>query len=212
MKKLMKTRISILLAFLVTFPFSFCAQAIDIDFHDNGTITDGNVFGTVNIWDNANVIMTGGTAEYVYSYNTSTFRYQDGDVSEWIQVNDESTLIMSGGSVTASIGVLDSGVAYISGGNFNGIYSGAVGCDSSAKIYIYGQNFQMLPANDDHSSVFLKGNWLNGPSFDIYLRYLPQPYEQALGTNIFLVPEPATVSLLLFGILGARKLRRQKTT
>jgi hypothetical protein len=83
------------------------------------------------------------------------------------------------------------------------LYGGTFGSvkyiSNSAKIYVHGQNFQ-LPANPYYHSVFLQGEWLNGTEFDIYFRGLPVPFENALGTNVFLVPEPCTISLVGFGI------------
>jgi len=90
------------------------------------------------------------------------------------------------------------------GGNFDNWY--VTYSNSLAQIYVYGQNFQTVPASDDHTSVFLNGNWLNGTAFHIYFRELPQPFEQALGTNIFLVPEPCTVGLFGFGFLVMRRI------
>jgi hypothetical protein len=70
--------------------------------------------------------------------------------------------------------------------------------DDLAKIYIYGQNFAFYPPGAQ--TGFLTGNWLdeNETSFRIYLRGMLVPFEQALGINIFLVPEPTT--FCLFGL------------
>ena len=115
---------------------------------------------------------------------------------------DSSIATVNGGNATYR--AYDSSVLNLYGGDFT-TRNPSVGYDgNSAKIYIYGQNFEYQPAGYDG---FLSGNWLdeNETTFTIYLRGLPQPFEQVLGTNIFLVPEPCTVGLFCFGFLVMRR-------
>jgi hypothetical protein len=139
-----------------------------------------------------------------------------------VRVHDSAHITVQATSYV-TFGLLDSSIATVYGGNatyraYNSsvltLYGGdfatrspSVGYDGNlAKIYIYGKNFVYQPAGYDG---FLSGNWLdeNETAFNIYLRGLPQPFEQVLGTNIFLVPEPVSMSLLLLGIVAIRKSR-----
>lgn len=170
--------------FAILFLLSLRANAGYIDIYED-TIISTDLGAIVTVHGSAQItVLPGGDASVFY-------------------LTDTSSAIVYGGS--ASYRAKDSSVLNLYGGTF-----GSVGYDGSlAKIYVYGENFQIDPASDDHTTVFLKGNWLNGPSFDIYFRMLPQPFENAIGTNIFLIPEPITISLMLFGILGIRKFRGQ---
>jgi len=125
---------------------------------------------------------------------------------EDFEMLDTSIATVYGGN--ASYKAYDSSVLSLYGGDFV-TRNPSVGYDGDlAKIYVYGQNFQMEPHDPPscyHQYVFLNGNWLNGTEFEIYFRGLPQPFEQVLGTNIFLVPEPCTVGLFCFGFLVMRR-------
>ena len=140
-----------------------------------------------------------------------------------VRVHDSAHITVQATSYV-TFGLLDSSIATVYGGNATyraydssilNLYGGdfatrspSVGYDGNlAKIYVYGENFQMVPASDDNTSIFLNGNWLNnGPTFHIYFRSLPQPFEQVLGTNIFLVPEPCSVGLFSLGLLILRRV------
>ncbi|MBN1795679.1 MAG: hypothetical protein JW804_03315 [Sedimentisphaerales bacterium] len=159
------------------------AQADYIDIYED-TVIDSDLDAIVTVHNSAEItVLPGGAATVFYLIDTSSALVYGGHASYRSQ----------------SSSVLD-----LYGGTF-----GSVGYDGSlAEIYVHGQNFQIIPASDNHTSVFLQGNWLNGTAFEIYFRDLPQPFEQALGTNIFLIPEPVTILLMLSGILGIRKLNR----
>jgi hypothetical protein len=172
---------TILISFLVMLPV--CANANYIDIYQNTTI-NSDLDAIVTVHDSAQITVQSNGAAIVFF------------------LTDTSSALVYGGH--ASYDAQDSSILNLHGGTFGSVrYT-----DISAKIYVHGENFKIVPASDDHTTVFLQGNWLNGPSFDIYFRMLPQPFEQALGTNIFLVPEPTMLSFLFIGGLGLRKFNR----
>ena len=159
------------------------AQAGYVDIYEDTTINNDLVNTTVRAHDSANLTLLSGNVTAIELLNMSIGNVYGGYVIDY--------------------SMQDSSILNLYGGTFGDIrYSGNL-----VTINIYGQNFQVIPASGDHTSVFLQGKWLDGSTFDIYFRMLPQPFEQALGTNIFLIPEPATVSFLLFGLFGIRKLK-----
>lgn len=182
MKKLLGRRILFLLTFLA---LPLCADATVIDIYQD-TVVNGNIeyMSVVNVHNSAYVtVQSAGVA--------------------FFNLLDMSTTDVYGGM--ASYTAQDSSILNLYGGTYGYVrYT-----NDLSKIYVYGKNFHIDPASDNHTSVFLVGNWLdeNETAFSIYFRGLPQPFEQALGINIFLIPEPISISLLLFGILGIKKFR-----
>ena len=165
--------------FAVLFLLPVCANAGYIDIYED-TVVNSDLNAIVRVHGSAQItVLPGGSATVFFLLDTS------------------SALVYGG---HASYDAQDSSILNLYDGTFGSVrYT-----DSLAKIYVYGENFQ-YPSNPYYQSVFLRGNWLNGPAFNIYFRGLPQPFGQALGTNIFLVPEPCTVGLLCFGFLVLRR-------
>ena len=177
---------SILLAVLF---FSVCANAAYIDIYED-TVINNNLAedSIVRVYNSAHIIVQ--STDYV-SFN----------------LYGTSVATVYGGN--ASYKAYDSSVLNLYGGDFETRNPSVGYYDNLSKIYVYGENFQIHPASDDHTSVFLEGNWLgNGSTFNIYFRGLPQSFEQSLGANIFCVPEPMTISLILLGFFGVRKKYR----
>ena len=152
MKKLLKTRISILLAIL--FAFSFCAQAVI--FTSDGTIKDGDEWWGVAIYDtppnHTTVTMTGGNVidAGIAVHNAATLNMSGGGI--WgggLNALDQSTINISGGYASGA-GVGENATMNISNNaNVNGVYSygtlniyggtiGQLGSDGSAVTNIYG--------------------------------------------------------------------------
>ena len=175
---------SVLFAFLFLLPA--CVRAGYIDIYTD-TIIDSNLGVGVYVYDSATLTMLSGSATAIQLLDTSICNVYGGAVVSYV-LSDSSTLNLYGGV-------------------FNGYNNYVTYFSSSAKIYVYGQNFQIKSVSENDTSVILSGNWLDGTSFKIYFRGLPQSFYDALGTNIFLVPEPATMLLMIVGALGFKKLK-----
>ncbi|MCX5633072.1 MAG: hypothetical protein NTW93_05310 [Phycisphaerae bacterium] len=186
MKKKNKAGRKILLCVLVVLLcFGGLAQAGYIDIYEDTTI-NSDLDAIVRVHGSAQLTVLSG---YVFS----------------VQLLDSSTALVYGGN--AGYRAMDYSVLKLYGGDFSS-HNPSVGYDGNlAKIYVYGQNFEYQSSSGGDG--WLSGNWLdeNETEFNIYLRGLPQPFEEVLGTNIFLVPEPTITAFLLIGILGIRKFR-----
>jgi len=200
-KEVMKTRLWKTILAILLLPV--CANATTMDFYNDGTITDGNVFDTVNVWNDANVVMTGGTVYSVFSRDSSIFNLQSGDITGWITVRDASNLKISGGSV-GDLELYNSAVAIISGGNITGTL--ATGAPISGTVHIYGENFEL----SFDGGWLIEGNWADETPFAIHYRSdSSTPMPGSPNSNIFLhtIPEPMTMAFLLIGISSIRKFR-----
>jgi len=197
MKKLLKFVFAILL-------FPVCANATTIDFndHDIGTIQASDNYDQVTLHDFAIVNMLGGNVYSVFSYNSSTFNMQNGDISGWITLRDTSNLTTSGGFVEA-LEVYDSAVASMSGGNITRLATGPLG---TGVVHIYGKNFEL----NFGGGWLIEGNWADETPFAIHYRSdSSTPMPGSPNSNIFLhtIPEPMTMAFLLIGISSIRKFR-----
>jgi hypothetical protein len=191
----MKTRkgISILLAILL-----LPVGAYAYDFYEDGTITDGNGFNTVNVWNDANVIMTGGEVEYCNIYETATLNYLDGDIL-LLTTNNSATAIVYASKADRFDLYNDSKIfLYNSADIVNiGIF------DVTAQLHVYGYGFIIDHFNKmggiPYYNGLIHGYWSDGTDdFQLQIRYTPEPFPQ---NNIILhtIPEPATLLLLIFG-------------
>jgi hypothetical protein len=148
-----------------------------IDFHIDGVIEDGNVFSDVRTFDNATVDMTGGEIHgFLQILNTSTFNAYGGSME------------MADVSVTAALNL------YYLQITPNRIWTQG----SSAMINVYGKNFEYVPSSGDW---LLNGNWANNEEFSLRLRG-PDTRNYVFTHEI---PEPGTLVMLFFGILGLKK-------
>lgn len=191
----MKTRLwKIIFVILVLLPV--CANATTMDFYNDGTITDGNNFGTVNIWDDANVTMTGGKVFWCYTYNTSSFVYYSdyGDLS-FISMYDNS-LARNYANWTPTMELYNNSQMHI----YNGHIGSSVWIYGDAELHIHGHNLEYISGVCD--VVF--GQWPDGRSFDFAIR---NSFHGTLRDNVFLheTPEPSTLSLLGLFTLFIRK-------
>jgi hypothetical protein len=187
-KEVMKTRLwKIIFAILSLLPV--CASATTIDFYEDGWITDGNVFDTVNVWDTATVNMTGGQVLDFYTYQTSTVNLNAGDVLHGFYAQNESIVNMSGGSIDHLI-VYNTSIANLSGGQIG--YH--ISASDSSIVNIYGYGFY-------YTGQYLNGYWANDTSFSIWLRGT----ETASHVVLHIIPEPATFLVLGLGYFLIRK-------
>jgi hypothetical protein len=176
----MKTRLWKIIFAILLLPV--CANATTMDFYTDGTITDGNIFDIVNIWDIANVTMTGGWVGNLYTYESSITNIDSGTIHFAIQTYDSSVVNLY--SVQSDVSP--------PGPDFT------ITAFDNSVINIYGYGFQQIP------SSFLKGYWITGDEFLIDLR-VP-------GTESHIVlheiPEPCT--LVFLAVASAFMVQRPK--
>ena len=200
----MNTRLwKIIFAILLSLPL--CANATTIDFNDNqtGTITYGNVFETVNVWDTATVDMTGGWAYYCNLYDSSTFNFYDGDVGAFSTHQSATVNIFTDDN--PDIYVYDQSEIYLfDSGNGSSILI----WDNGGAVHIYGYDFEYEPAGGEQYNGMLSGFWPDGRTLYLLIRLTPEPFPE---NNIILhiIPEPT--SFLVFG-LGLCGLLRKRNS
>ncbi|HBG26351.1 MAG: hypothetical protein A2Y10_20060 [Planctomycetes bacterium GWF2_41_51] len=207
----MKTGVGFLIVSLAFLPLCTNATPIAIDIYNDTTISSGE-YGRVNIYDTppdqTTVSLLGGIAESVWTYDSSSFNMQDGNVSWVISAQNTSNITISGGSV-GSLQLIGHSIAYIFGGNI----SGSLGImENTAIAHIYATNFNVAPKNGNPMNGWLiTGNWddaTNSP-FTIWSRNNTLPMPGTAGSQVVLhiVPEPVTLSFLLLGLMGLGKFR-----
>jgi len=150
----------------------------EFSMHNDTTaeITGGDI-DVVNTYNNPTLDMTGGGVEYIFGYDNSIINFFGGDV-DILSGHNHSTFALKGGLID-TISILDFS-------HFN----------------IYGSDFVWQRAGGEAVSGWLSGNWLNGASFNIYFRDIPEEFPSS---HITLIPEPASIVFLGLGFWVVRK-------
>lgn len=169
----------ILLSILIGISLSGVSNAaLDWDITEGEhSILDGDEYGIVNAFNETTLDMTGGRVEYIFGYDNSIINFFGGDV-DILEGHNHSTFALNGGLID-TISILDLS-------HFN----------------IYGSDFVWQQAGGGAVSGWLSGNWLDGSSFNIYFRDLPEEFP---GSHITLIPEPTSIAFLGLGFLVIRK-------
>jgi hypothetical protein len=195
MKKLLKTRISILLAILL---LPVCANATIIDFndHETGTIQTGDYYDYVYVWDNANVFISGGEIGWFLSAHNSSYINMTGGLSTTLDAFDNSVIEMTDGTIRGA-NIDNSSIMYLSGGHvFDAIFS----IHDNAILHVYGKDFLYTPGGG-YGFGWLSGRWADDSEFKILFRYLPEAFPPSSSVILHIVPEPCTIGLIGFGLL-----------
>lgn len=198
-------------------------RATTIAFYTDGVIQEGDVYSEVAVFNNAKVDMTGGVVTSQFTtWDSSTANVSDGILEALVSV-ENSVLNLSGDVQIDSVGVSDSGVTNMYGGNvgfmkawnyskvnlYGGIISNyllAYGTEDLV-ISIYGYGFEYDPLAGDYRGGQLTGFWLDDTPFSIDLFYDDTPGGPIIDTwlHIVLIPEPTTILLLALGGIILRK-------
>ena len=199
-----KIKMVYLLVFLAVVLAGGTAQA-RMDFYINDTIQDGNFLDNVYTWNNAVVDMTGGQIDSLDTFNFSVVNLDGGNVIEGVYVWNESTLNMSGGSIGWSLEVTDSGTASL----YGGLITDYLYATDSSVIDIYGYGFDYDPNAGNWNGGQLTGFWLDDTVLSIdFLDNID--VDSTYYDHVNLIPEPATLLLLGFGVPMLSELRRKR--
>ncbi len=173
--------------------------AMDWDIYNDATIEDGDVYGTVNIYDTPPdqtlVEMLGGDISTCTINDSALLNYNGGDISVLKQYDFSISYIDS----------VDIPTMYLYGESQSHIHNGSFGPSiflyDDAKVHIYGYNFDY---DEIASPNLLNGQWENGEDFSIVLRnsFSYNPNQVVLHE----VPEPISLLLLGFGSVFLKKI------
>jgi len=223
----MKTKIITILALaqILCFTASELLALEDKIFTSSGQILDGEEWNNVHIYNDDTIVdMLGGLVDGIGTYDISTINITGGHVNTLVTL-EFSTANVSGGVVAglyawdySTVSVFDTGsvfslsargdfgVVNIYGGSAAfvdayesgtvNLYGGDVSEYLSAPdgiINIFGYDLSKTSTGGNYGYGFVTGYWIDGTSFSIDL-LSPETY-----SNINLIPEPASLLLLVFG-------------
>lgn len=193
----MMHKIPITILLLSMLAISGQVHATIVEFNQDGLIKKGDEYDFVSVFDDATVGMTGGVVEHLHADDSSTFILFDGDIG-WLVASDSSKMYVYGGSIEHSLIVDRRSTVSL----FGGTIGQNLTIPNFGKVNIYGYGFEWKPSESSGRNGSLSGYWLGGTPFTISLRDLPEPFP---GSQIALIPEPATFLLVLLGGLILRK-------
>jgi len=192
------------------------ATIIDRDFYSDANIVEGDWYGLVRIYDtppyHTTVNMTGGSLSIAKlydsstlnifggylmeaeSYNTSILNFFGGNISSGLGAWENSTMNIWGGIIGA-IGTSNSSTVNLRGGQITNWVGGHIG----TTINVFGKELSKINEGGLYGDGQVTGLWQDNTPFTINL----------IGTDTYsvvnLIPEPATIFLLSFGIFFTRK-------
>lgn len=167
------------------------------------TMSGGYVVFDLAVFQNGSITVSGGTVkEYLQSLDTSSLTMSDGNVNTCFAVTGHSNAILSGGWVSLLRAQENCHLSIYGGSSDRGL--DAWGYSTTT---FYGRNFQLgsgltLDGNRILGTGILSGQWLNGKSWAMTIRSHDS-------TATILIPEPATLLLLVFGGLALPRKRRK---
>ena len=154
----------------------------------------------------------GGTAAFLYLYDSGTVNVKGGQVDSLLQLDDISTLNLYEGQLSLGFNLLDFSKLNVYGGSI-GTFLGNNTVSTTAIVNFYGYGFEYNPEgrercfeNECWWESKLTGYTLDGKPFTYW--GIPDPTTHP---NIHLIPEPGTVVVLGLGVIAVlRKQRRRK--
>lgn len=177
----------------------------------------GGIVDSIGAYDESTVNVSGGTVSSLYAFDSSTVNASGGIVGG-LSANGTGTVNVFDDGRVGSLLAQESGVVNMSGGtvdSLGGIEFGTVnlsggfvldslGATGSGLINVFGYNLAKTATGGAYGYGFLTGEWTDETIFSIdfsaagtYLR-----------TNLYEIPEPCTLVLIMTGVLFFRRLRR----
>jgi hypothetical protein len=117
----LKTKKKLAITLLAILCLPVCANATDITFATNGTISGTDNYTGVTVQNNGTTIsMFGGQVGYLHMRDASTFNMSGGQINGFIFTSNTSTFNLSDGTLNVAGGFEFDGNVNISGGNITG--------------------------------------------------------------------------------------------
>ena len=185
-------QVFLLMATLLILSVQANAAPVDVNIYGGDfLIDDGDDYGIVNVWNDANVTMTGGNVERLECYDYSHLILKNGSISSWLHGNNNSIIEMEGG-YSDHVVLGDSSIMHLSGGEWPApTYITAF---DDTVLHIYGYGFY-------YAGQYLNGYWVDDTSFNIWLRGT----ETVSHVVLHEIPEPATFFFLGVGYFLIKK-------
>jgi len=174
------------------------AYAVDVTFTSDANIIEGDYYDIAWVYDSppdrTTVDMFGGSVYRFYTNDYSTLNIYDGIVERRIDMFDDSTLNIFGGAVMLDgAGFGGTSTINLYGGD---VFIGTPGFAPEATMNIYGYDFS-------YDGWVLSGYLSDGSVFDS----MELTWDDYAHINLHIIPEPATIAILSFGLLVIRKRR-----
>lgn len=178
------------------------------------TIGDGQYeYGSVRLYDDETLLVTGGGANEIVAYDSSYVEVQAttpplqvdvGGINS-LNLRQNSTMNYYGGE-TSGFYIYENAKAVLQGGSilhissYQDVFNVIVGRDEDGNP-IFNTHIEMYVSEYSYDEVTnkLTGLWWDDTAFDVQLHDDPR-YEKVIDNIKFTIPEPAT--LLLFGLGG----------
>lgn len=183
-------------------------------------------------------VVDGGTINYLGAYNNSTIKVDGGLISAGISANDNSEIgvnggtigtiwsydhslvAVNGGAINGWIAASGNSIVEIRGGAFANLSDLMTG--GSGTIYLYGSNFSVGGVELNYGDSLRDHGVVGGPNFNDLTGVVTGtlldssllnceffvPLNNPGGADIIVIPEPATITLLLTA--GVFFLRRRR--
>jgi hypothetical protein len=198
-----------LLALTVCMPVCFASLA-DAPETIDGRLSGGEYAGGVSLVGNEILIVDGGDADVIDTWNSSRLEVQltslplslTGKRGVYdIHLTDNSSLLFTGGA-TESVVLYKNSIAEFKGGQINHITIYRRPQDSCYVTIFSQAGYQM-------GATGISGLWADGTAFNILFDNVGSPFPPTANfVNVEIVPEPATLVLLGLGsLLIHRKMK-----
>ena len=223
----MKRRIKISAVLTMVLAMSVCTFGAENKvFTESGEILEGEVWNMVDIFgDDTIVDMFGGSADYISTFDSSTFNMTAGNTE--VGAFDTSTVNLFGGNLSGAIAwdnaevnlfdcdysrdlsVDGSGIANMRGGNveylsaggagilnlFGGSVIDSLGAWESSLVNVHGYDLAKTTIGGLYGYGQVSGFWMDNTPFTIDF------YNAQTNSHVNLIPEPGTLILLGFGVI-----------